>query len=108
VAQVRLNINGRSYEVACDDGQEDHLARLAAYIDERVGELAEAVGQVGEARLLVMASLLIADELHDSERAAGMSEAAAARDRASEATAAQVIEGAVAEIDALARRVAAT
>ena len=107
MAQVRLTINGRSYEVGCDDGQEEHLARLAAFIDRRVGELAATVGQVGEARLLVMASLLIADELHDCRREAAGSAAKTARDHASEATAAKAIEGAVSHIDALARRLGA-
>ena len=65
MAQVSVTINGRRYEIACDDGQEAHLTRLSKYIDKRVGELVAAVGQVGDARLLVMASLLIADELSD-------------------------------------------
>lgn len=65
MGQVALTINGRSYQIACEDGQEDHLAELGAYIDKRVRELAGTVGQVGEMRLLVMASLLIADELSD-------------------------------------------
>lgn len=62
MAQVKVDINGRNYLIACDDGQEDHLRQLADYVNKRVGELTETVGQVGEARLLVMASLLIADE----------------------------------------------
>jgi cell division protein ZapA len=66
VAEVTLTINGRSYTVACDDGQEAHLRHLAGHIDRRVGDLVESVGQVGEPRLLVMASLLIADELSDA------------------------------------------
>ena len=66
MAIVTLTINGRSYEMTCDDGQENHLTKLAAHIDERVQELAGAVGQVGEARLLVMASLLLADELYEA------------------------------------------
>ncbi len=66
MAQVSVVINGRKYQVACDDGQEAHLARLASYVDKRVGELVAAVGQVGDARLLVMASLLVADELADA------------------------------------------
>jgi cell division protein ZapA len=65
MAQINITINNRVYEVACDDGQEDHLARLGTYIDGKVGELVASVGQVGDARLLVMASLLIADELAD-------------------------------------------
>lgn len=66
MAQVDVAINGRNYRVACDDGQEDHLRQLAEYVDQRVMELVESVGQIGEARLVVMASLLIADELSES------------------------------------------
>lgn len=65
MAQITITINNRVYEVACDDGQEDHLARLGTYIDSKVTELSNSIGQVGDARLLVMASLLIADELAD-------------------------------------------
>ena len=66
MAQVSVRINGRHYQVACEDGQEAHLQKLASYIDERVAELVRDVGQVGDARLLVMSSLLIADELADA------------------------------------------
>lgn len=66
MAQVTVSINDRRYNVACDDGQEAHLSRLGAYIDRRVGELVAAVGQIGDAKLLVMVSLLIADELSDA------------------------------------------
>lgn len=65
MAQVTVTINERKYNVACDDGQEAHLTRLGGYIDRRVGELVAAVGQIGDAKLLVMVSLLIADELSD-------------------------------------------
>lgn len=63
MAKVSLTINGRSYEIACDDGQEDHLRTLGGELDRRVGELARQIGQVGDSRLLVMAGLLVADEL---------------------------------------------
>jgi len=66
MAHVTVTINGRQYQVACDDGQEAHLARLGAYVDNRVQELVAAVGQAGDARLLVMVSLLLADELSDA------------------------------------------
>ena len=65
MAQIVVTINDRKYEIACDDGQEAHLTRLADYVDRRVNELIAAVGQVGDARLLVMASLLVADELSE-------------------------------------------
>jgi cell division protein ZapA len=61
-----LTINGRNYDVACEDGQESHLRKLAAHIDQTVGKLVESVGQVGESRLLVMAGLMIADDLFDA------------------------------------------
>ena len=65
MAQVNITINGRKYQVACDDGQEAHLTRLGDYVDKRLNELVAAVGQVGVSRLLVMVSLLLADELSD-------------------------------------------
>ncbi len=64
--QVDVNINGRRYQIACDEGQEEHLSQLAEYVDKRVQELVGAVGQVGDARLLVMTSLLVADELSEA------------------------------------------
>ena len=66
MANVTVEINDRKYQIACDDGQEAHLRRLGDYIDNRVKELIAAVGQTGDARLLVMVSLLIADELSDA------------------------------------------
>ena len=66
MSQVDVQINGKSYNVSCDDGQEDHLLELAGYVDQRVQELIKSVGQVGDARILVMACLLIADELAET------------------------------------------
>ena len=66
MAQVPVTINGREYAITCDDGQEAHLTRLGAYVDKRLGELVAAVGSdIGEAHLLVMVGLMIADELAD-------------------------------------------
>jgi len=67
MGHVSLSINGRTHEIACDDGQEAHLVRLSEYVDKRVAEMSAAVGpQAGENRLLVMTCLMIADELSDS------------------------------------------
>ncbi len=66
MGQVAVTINGRSYEVACDDGQEDHLVQLASYIDKKMAELVTSVGQIGDTRLLVMSALLLADELSEA------------------------------------------
>ena len=56
--QVDVLINGRRYQIACDKGQEEHLSQLAEYVDKRVQGLVGSVGQVGDARLLVMISLV--------------------------------------------------
>ena len=66
MATVAITINGRKYTVNCDDGNEDHVCRLANYVDGKVSELAESLGRVAEAQSLVMASLLVADELSDA------------------------------------------
>ena len=65
MAQVNVTINSRDYLVACDDGEEQHLAQLGATIDARIKKITAAAGQIGDARLLVMVSLLLADELSD-------------------------------------------
>src|SRR5947207_14310103 len=84
MGQVSVPVNGRSYAITCDDGQEARIRRLAQYVDAKVGHFVASIGQVGEARLLLLAALVIADELADanearqSERAAGPHRAEAA------------------------------
>ena len=71
MGQVAITIRGRNYPIACDDGQEEQVIRLASYLDKRAAELDRTVGVVSEARLLVMVGLLVADELaeaHDELR----------------------------------------
>lgn len=63
MAQVTLQINGRGYAVGCDEGEQAHLVELARYVDLKVRDLAGKVGAVGEARLLLLACLTLADEL---------------------------------------------
>lgn len=70
MAQVEITINGQPYRVACEDGQENRLGDLARMLDAHVGDLVEQIGQVGQTRLLVMASLLVADELMELREAA--------------------------------------
>jgi cell division protein ZapA len=66
MGQVGITINGRKYEIACEEGQEERLTRLGAYVDERTTELVNSVGNVGDARLMVMTGLLVADKLFDA------------------------------------------
>lgn len=66
MAQVTVSIGGRAYQVACDPGQEQRIRDLGAYIDGKVAAFAGQFAQAGEARLLVLAALLVADELSDA------------------------------------------
>lgn len=65
MAQVSVTINGFTYSVGCEDGQEAHLLAMADQVQTRIRSIKALGGQSGEARLLVLASLLMADELHD-------------------------------------------
>ncbi len=65
MARIDVIIHGKTYKVACDDGQEDHLRILAKYIDERATRLADASGTFSETHLMVLTSLLVADEMAD-------------------------------------------
>ena len=63
MGQVSINVNGRDYQIACDDGEEEHIEYLASYISHHAEDLVGRAGQVGEARLLLMTALVLADEL---------------------------------------------
>ena len=65
MAQVNIRINGYSYTIGCADGEEAHLQAMANEIEGRVSKAKALGSQSGEARLLVMAALMMADELHD-------------------------------------------
>jgi cell division protein ZapA len=67
--QVTITINGRAYPVACDEGEEERIRDLARNIDNKVSAFARQVGQAGEARLLVLAALVLADELSEANTA---------------------------------------
>lgn len=71
MGQVAVNLNGRNYRFDCGDGEEPRLKELAAYVKNRFDSLAREFGNVGEDRLMLMAALLIADELWDARAALG-------------------------------------
>ena len=69
MATIEVEIASRRYAVACRDGEEEHLREMAAVVDRKAKEAAEALGSLPEARQLLFASLLLADEM--KERAEG-------------------------------------
>ena len=61
--QVVLQINGRNYTLQCGEGQEEHLRRLARMLDSAIADIREKAGPLGDLRLLIMASLVMADQV---------------------------------------------
>lgn len=68
MAHVSVTINGRQYRMACDDGQEHHLARLAHDLDQRLSNLRATFGEIGDMRLTIMAALIVIDELSEQRQ----------------------------------------
>jgi cell division protein ZapA len=68
VPQVNVSINGRQFRMACEEGQEGHLQKLAQELDDRIIGLRGRFGEIGDARLTVMAALMVADELAEVGR----------------------------------------
>lgn len=66
MGQVVVTVNGRAFPLNCSDGEEPRIRRLAQYVDGKVGEFVKTHGQIGEARLILLAALVIADELSDT------------------------------------------
>jgi Uncharacterized protein conserved in bacteria len=100
VANVTVTVNGRPYDIACEDSQIARVTELGREVDSRAQMLVRQIGNVPDARLLVMVGLMLADELSDSReqlKATGGDVAALAEG-----------DGRLAEgIEALARRVEA-
>ena len=112
--EISLTVNERSYQVTCDDGQEAHLRKLAGHLNERIQDLVGAVGQVGEGRLLVMASLMVADqlfeaykEIHELKAAPGDSGEAGSGEGGSDKAAAAALESCAQHIETIAARLGA-
>ncbi|MBW8708605.1 MAG: cell division protein ZapA [Alphaproteobacteria bacterium] len=108
---VNVMVNSRAYTIACDEGEEEHLKELAAHVDAKAREVLGSVGQVGDARLLLMAALLIADEHHDmsgqvASGTAGENEKQTLhlRAEAAESAAADVLESAAKRLEDIAAR----
>lgn len=66
MATVDVRIQGRTHTLTCDDGQEHRLRQVAQYLDKRLQEASRGAGGSNDARLLVMTSLLVCDELADA------------------------------------------
>jgi cell division protein ZapA len=119
MTQVNVTINGRQFRMACEDGQEDHLAKLALELDKRIESLRAKFGEIGDTRLTVMAALTIADELADmgarikrmEEELAGLQEArfaAADRSKTTQAAVAAALNSAAERIESVTKKLNST
>jgi cell division protein ZapA len=115
MAEVTVTVNGRTYKMSCDEGQEQHLLGLAEQVSAHVEELKETVGQVGDTRLLLMAAIMVADEMAEARRRIaaleddiqqmkGAREAAAAQFQESQRSITRTLDTAAQRIEAMAQR----
>ena len=112
--QVTVTIAGKTYRIACGEGEERHLEGLAATYDSKIQEMRSAFGEIGDMRLHVMAAITLADEMHEMRRRTASLEAELAelrrfasagdeRSQAAEARLAQSVHLAAERIEELAR-----
>ncbi len=113
--QVNVTINGRQFRMACEEGEEMRLARLAEDLDQRITRLRGRFGEIGDTRLTVMAALTVADELAETREqlATAQSEltglrrtdaATSERNKIGQAAAAAALNTAAERIEALVKR----
>jgi cell division protein ZapA len=76
MAQVTLRINGYAYTIGCKDGEEKHLESMGAEVGRRIDIVRASAGPSGESRMLVMAALLMADDIFELRNKLNASEAA--------------------------------
>ena len=70
MAEVDITINERSYRISCKDGEEERIKYLSAIINNQVLKLSEKIGQLGEARMILLASLVLLDKSEEVEKEA--------------------------------------
>ena len=108
MAQITLTINGKAYIVGCEDGQETHLRALGAIVGAKVDEIGAGAAGLGDTRLMLMAALVLADELASTRAQVVSATAAVERlnseiDRA-DGRAIAALEAAARKIEAMASR----
>ena len=110
MSHINVTINGRQYRMACEEGQEVRLLKLAESLESRIQNLRGKFGEIGDARLVVMAALTVCDELLDTgprirkleeelEALRGVRTAAADRARATQIAVANALNSAADRIE---------
>jgi cell division protein ZapA len=110
MSHINVTINGRQYRMACEEGQELRLLKLAESFEQRIQNLRGKFGEIGDARLTVMAALTVCDELLDAssripsleqelEELRGVRVAAADRAKATQSAVANALNSAADRIE---------
>lgn len=119
MTDVNININGRTYEISCDPGQEGRIIDVAAYIDQRLQQISRSGAAYNDAHLMVLTALVLTDELFEAREAqsaapargqktsANQAATGAAPSKEDELALARVIENLAKRIDGIADRVKA-
>ena len=68
MSQISVTINGKTYRMACDEGQENHLIQLSQKFDGYVGQLKGSFGDIGDQRLTIMAGIMVVDEISELQK----------------------------------------
>src|SRR5215471_3199329 len=107
MAQVSIQIANRTYELACGDGEQERVQQLAAYVDEKVGDLRRQMPPgTPEVKLLVFAALMLADESHEARGIAKAAENARASATDSAETLATALEDLItSRVDKMSKKV---
>ncbi len=106
MAQVSVTIDGRKYRLACDEGEEARLEQLAGMVDDKIGELRQSFGEVGDQRLVVMAALTFADQAAEARDKAEDERERAGADAERAKAVAETLDGLGARLEELAARLA--
>jgi cell division protein ZapA len=100
MGQVSVTLNGRTYRLECGEGEETHLIALAEYLGSHVDTMRRKFGQVGDDRLILMASLVVADELWELRRQMQAMKSTLAEARRDRSVADQSVKNAQADLAA--------
>jgi len=112
MGEVNINISGRNYGISCQDGQEQRVNDLGQYVDTRIKEISKAGAAANETHLLVLTTLMLADEIFE-QRENGASapqaqpEAQNQNEHTNEEEVADAINTLATRIDQIAKRIQA-
>jgi len=68
MANVNIKFNGKEFLLSCEDGQEDHLEELSLHLNKKFDDLKKSLGNIGENKLLLIASITVMDEYFETKK----------------------------------------